>query len=282
VSDLAVRSSATQVRSTAKKLVFITGCGRSGTTILGRLLECREDVRYLNDRFDLWIRPFPFSDIWGRHTGSAAAGARVSLGADDAPAAGAARDWFYGLLEKERGDRPILIEKLAINNFRIGFLLALCPDASLINITRHGVEVAYSIEQKALKGHWYGLNDRKWSLLVEHAWSNGFGPLVSLCRTPFERGLLEWRMSVEAAEKALAAAAPGRLLRLRYEDLVSNPFSACDALDSILDARPSTAMRDFASGEIRRQSSPASDRRVPASAEAIAGPTLRRLGYWPS
>src|SRR2546423_1772339 len=83
-------------------------------------------------------------------------------------------------LERERAARPVLVEKLAINNFRLGFLSALCPDAALINIVRHGVEVALSIQEKARLGHWYGLNDRKWTLLVEHAWANGYGPLVGL------------------------------------------------------------------------------------------------------
>lgn len=278
----AAATAAPAPNAATRKLVFITGCGRSGTTILGRLLEQREDVCYLNDRFDLWIRPFPFSDIWGRHMGSAAAGARVALGPADAANLGAARDWFFGLLEKERGDRPILIEKLAINNFRIGFLLALCPDAHIINITRNGIEVAASIEQKAIKGHWYGVSDRKWSLLVEHAWANGYGPLVAQCRTPYERGLLEWRMSVEAAEKSLPAADPSRLLRLRYEDLLADPLNVCEKLDAFLGVAASPAMRAFAAGEIRRQSPAASERQIPASAEAIAGPALRRLGYWPS
>src|SRR5690606_37785888 len=130
-------------------------------------------------------------DIWGRHIGSAKAGARVLLTAEDAKAVESSRDWFRGLLAHERGDKRLIVEKLAINNFRLGFLMALCPEAALINITRHGVEVACSIEQRALAGHWYGLKDRKWTLLVEYAWAHGYGKLLPLCTTPYHRGLLE-------------------------------------------------------------------------------------------
>ena len=39
----------------AKTIAFITGCGRSGTTILGSILAKHPHVSYLNDRFDLWL-----------------------------------------------------------------------------------------------------------------------------------------------------------------------------------------------------------------------------------
>ena len=63
-------------------LVFLTGCGGSGTTILGRLLGRHPRVTYLNDRFDLWVDALPIADIWGfSHPDEH--GARVELTADD-------------------------------------------------------------------------------------------------------------------------------------------------------------------------------------------------------
>lgn len=262
------------------RLAFITGCGRSGTTILGRLLERHPEVAYCNDRFDLWVRPFPFTDIWGHHIGSARVGPRVALGREDANVPRAALDWFFGLLDKERGDRPLLVEKLAINNYRLGFLMGLCPDASLINITRHGVEVAFSIQQKANLGHWYGEKDRKWTLLCEYAWSNGYGPLLARCTNPFLKGLLEWRMSVEAAEKFFAAEAPAKLVRLRYEDLIADPTVTCGRMLEFLGLTRDDAVLRFAAEEVKRQNPAAEQRETPAGTEEIAGTTLRRLGYW--
>lgn len=260
-----------------RTLAFITGCGRSGTTILGRILERHPEVRYLNDRRDLWIRPFPIADIWGRHEIEA----RVALGAADARALGASAAWFR-LLEAERGDRPVLVEKLPINNFRLGFLVALYPRARLINIVRHGVEVARSIERRAETGKWYGTADRKWDLLVEHARAHGYGPLVERCATPFLRGLLEWRMSVEAAEAALAADPTIAVLRLRYEHLIADPVEVARTTRGFLDLPPSEDMDRFAAAEVRRQHPAASAGEAPPGTDRIAGDTLRRMGYWPA
>jgi len=243
-------------------------------------VEQHPDVAYCNDRFDLWVRPFPFTDIWGHHIGSAKVGPRVALGREDASVPRASLDWFFGLLDKERGERALLVEKLAINNYRLGFLMGLAPDASLINITRHGVEVALSIEQKAKLGHWYGEKDRKWTLLCEYAWANGYGPLVARCTNPFLKGLLEWRMSVEAAEKFLSEESPGRLLRLRYEDLIADPAQVCGRILDFLGLSRDERVLRFAADEVKRQNPAAAQRPTPAGTEEIAGVTLRRLGYW--
>ncbi len=266
------------------KLAFITGCGRSGTTILGRILEHHGQVRYFNDRFDLWVRPFPVTDIWGYHPGSALAMPRVALDADDARVRPEALEWFRGLLEHERGDRPVLVEKLAINNFRLGFICALCPEARVINIVRHGVEVAYSIAAKADLGQWYGENDRKWRLLVEYAWAHGYGHLLSLCTTPYHKGLLEWRMSVDAADRFFAHS-PSPLstapLHVRYEELLADPVSVCSRLREFLGLARSEGMLRFAQDQVKRQNPAAAQRPIPRGTEEIAGEALHRLGYWP-
>lgn len=260
-------------------VAFIVGCGRSGTTILGTILSRHEDVMYLNDRFDLWIRPFGVTDIWAKRYDAARFKPRVALSEEDVPVEGRAR--FYELLELERRGKQVLVEKLAINNFRIGFLMGLCPGSAVISIVRHGVEVAWSIQAKAAQGHWYGKGDAKWDRLVEHAEANGYGRLLPLCKTSWDRALLEWRMSVEAAERYLAARPPARLLRLRYEDLVENPEQVCTSLEAFLNLKTSARMHEFAREGVKRQSPKALERSegVPASTQAIAGETLRRLGY---
>jgi hypothetical protein len=258
-------------------VAFIVGCGRSGTTILGTILSHHPDASYLNDRFDLWIRPFGVTDIWGRRYDANRFNPRVELTAADVPVDGRAR--FYELLDLERRGKQVLVEKLAINNFRIGFLMGLCPGAAIISIVRHGIEVAYSIEHKAAQGHWYGAKDSKWDHLVAHAESRGYSHLLPLCKTNWDKALLEWRMSVEAAERYLTKNPPARLLQMRYEDLVTDPSASCRRLESFLGLAESPAMRDFANAQVRRQNPAAHERPVPASAEAIAGDTLRRFGY---
>lgn len=266
-----------------RALAFITGCGRSGTTILGRLLAKHPEITYLNDRFDLWVGPLPVTDIWGKREqlgGKASKEARVALDAADVRALPAgARERFLAKLEQMRAGRPVLVEKLAINNFRIGFLMELCPEARLINIVRHGVEVARSIARQAERGQWYGIDNRKWNLLSGYASEHGYGHLLPLCESAYEKGLLEWRMSVEAGEAALESVKPRALLQLRYEDLIANPGRLCNQLEDLLNLRPDEGMRQFCEMEIRRQNPAAEEGSIPESTAAIAGETLTRLGY---
>ena len=46
--------------------VFIIGCGRSGTTILGRNVVKTSKIKYLNERRDLWHTKFILSLIFGK------------------------------------------------------------------------------------------------------------------------------------------------------------------------------------------------------------------------
>lgn len=263
-------------------LVFLTGCGRSGTTILGTVLSRHPDVTYLNDRFDVWIKPLPVTDIWNysRDAGRTAA-ARVALSAADADPGviGDGREELARILERERGGRRVLVEKLAINNFRLPFLHALFPEAKFINIVRHGVEVARSIARKVADRQWYGHGDRKWALLAEHARAAGLEDLLPLCSGPLEKGLLEWRMSVDAAGAFFQANPDVPALHVRYERLLADPGRVCSALARFLEIEDDERVREWAGANIARRSAPAEDGQIPEAAEQIAGDALRRLGY---
>lgn len=259
------------------RTVFLSGCGRSGTTVLGTLVSKHRQIRFLNDCFELWVEHFPVADIWGM--GPHDHPARVALDAADAEAAGPeVRQAFLSALDRAR-DLPVLVEKLAINNFRLPFLQALCPDALFINILRHGVEVARSIEQRAAAGRWYGRDLRKWSLLVDHARSVGLGDLAARCAGGFERGLLEWRLSVEAAERGFRQIPADRLLQVRYDELLDRPGDLCTRLEEFLGLPHSPSMREFATTRIARRSPDARTTMIPSMTETIAGDCLRRHGF---
>lgn len=267
-------------------LVFLTGCGRSGTTILGELLDQHPDVVYLNDRFDLWVEALPRADIWGfsKQLSTGADHPRsIELTAQDLeePGVQEAIDLIRTRLDRERGDAPVLIEKLAINNFRLGFLHAAFPEAAFINITRNGIEVAASIARKIESGQWFGERDRKWTLLCEHADRVGLGDLARTCESPLERGLLEWRMSVDAARTFFSSAPGVRAIRVTYEQLLSDPREIAGMLAWFLDLPDHSRMEDWAAQNIARRSPAATeaDASIIRAAERIAGPTLRRLGY---
>jgi hypothetical protein len=264
---------------TTCSMAFLTGCGRSGTTILGKMLARHPDIALLNDRFDLWVIPFPITDVWGRST-AADHQPRIAMDHSDARAAGpAARAAFLAGMEQARAGKPMLVEKLAINNFRLPFVAELYPGARFINILRHGVEVARSIAERAAAGKWYGRDGVKWDALVSHAKGQGLAGLLDLCTTPYARGLLEWRLSVEAAEGFRAQRPDLPWLALRYEQLLVDPVAVSRSLTDFLGLARSPVMERFAATQIRRRSPAADEGDVPLHTRTIAGEVLERLGY---
>ncbi len=259
-------------------IAFITGCGRSGTTVLGRLLSKHRDVTYLNDQHGMWAQLWPRFDVAGWVPFDPAVPAPLRLTADHARTDPDAAARLRAMLEERRDGQRVLVEKLAQNNMRMPFLRAIVPDCLFINIVRDGIEVARSIARRAQLGRWYGPRDRKWACIAAYARDHGYGELLPLCNDPVHRGLLEWRMSVDAADEDAAGEAPDRFFRVRYEDLVADPPGACERLERFLGIVSRPVMREFARERISRRD-PAPDQ-VPVNAEAIAGAAMRRLGYW--
>ena len=256
-------------------VAFIVGCGRSGTTITGRILSQHPDVAFLNDRADLWIRAFPVADIWGR-SHSSIHEARIELKASDAQPDRVAA--FKHLIEDERRGKDSR-EKVPINSFRLEFLFAIFPTARLINVTRNGVEVAHSIAARAARGSWY--EGRKWLHLTEYAYGHGYGSLAAICTTPFLRGLLEWRMIVDAIDAYLANHSV-QVLNIRHEQLRANPVGLVMAMEDFVALPHSEEVKRYAASEVGHFRPTNYENLIPDEAEEVAGDTLRRLGYWPA
>ncbi len=276
-TDLHVR----RVAAPRATIAFITGCGRSGTTVLGRLLSKHLEVTYLNDQHMLWAQIWPAYDITGRAPFDPSRPAPLELAAHHAASDPAAAARFHAAVEERRDGRRLVVEKITHNNMRMPFLRALAPDCLIINIARHGIEVARSIARRIELGRWYGPRDRKWACIEAHARQHGHARLLPLCADPVSRGLLEWRLSVDAADQFLEHEDSERTLRLRYEDLIAEPVRVCEQLERFLGLTPRPVMREFAATQIARLSPPAHEAPTPPPAEDIAGPALRRLGYWP-
>jgi len=257
--------------------VFIVGCGRSGTTILGRLLEQHPQLAYLNEprriwkldpRTNVWERPAR----WGRrHLAMTEQDVRPDVQAQIARA-------FAAEVREQNATR--LVEKLPINSFRIAYLAAMFPGALFVHLLRNGLEVARSIERVRDSLAWFGRDDYKWTLLAEYARQQGLGSLAELAgNEPVLRGLLEWRLSVMSCLNAQHRLPAARWLELRYEDLLADPVAACIALEQFIDVEPDPAMRDFAASQVQRRTAPVDVTAITPAIERIAGDLLRQLGY---
>jgi hypothetical protein len=259
--------------------VFIIGCGRSGTTVLGQVLGRHAQLAYLNEPRDIWLYE-PRTDIWSAK--APARGGRLRLASGDVRPAAATRirRAFAAEVRLQRAER--LVEKLPINAFRVGWLAGMFPDALFVHLIRNGLEVAASIARQAERAQWFGLEDYKWRLLAERARERGEAGLVGLCTDGFRRGLLEWRLSVATALDDLAKLPAERQLEIRYEQLVEQPAQVCEGLEAFVGIRHEPAMAAFARAELSRRSPPPDPVSLPPDAQRIAGDLLARFGYLPS
>jgi Sulfotransferase family len=232
--------------------VFIVGCGRSGTTILGKTLSKHKKVTYLHEPRRLWSSAYPETDIWTSR--APVRKGKLVLTAADADERKSRKLKRLFRLETLRTKKPVLIEKLPINTFRLKLLSTIFPDARFIHIYRNGLEVARSIQQARERGSWFGADSYKWKKLVEYALSRAeTSALPKLVTSHFDMGLLEWRLSTEAAVEFLSCLTDDIFLELSYDELVQNPVRTISRVLRFVGLHDDRNVKKFACDEIKRK-----------------------------
>lgn len=194
--------------------VFIIGCGRSGTTILGNSLSQHIKIKYLNERRDLWHKPYPEFDIWNRKKRN------LKIYADENDFNPYKHRRLHSLFFKEQvlAEARILLEKLPINSFRLDFLERSFPNARYIYLTRNGLEVSKSIEKSIKRGNWVRNTDLLDRFNIENGENN--------------RGMWEWKLSINNSDRFFRRIDQNRFLHLSYKDFVEFP---ADSVKQIYD-----------------------------------------------
>lgn len=203
--------------------VFIMGCGRSGTTILGEILGCHPNVSYQFEPYHTWAAVDSITDasnLFGSNRGS------IFLREQDCTIA--ARNRFRRLF-RASGQRQ-LIEKTPHNALRIQYLDALVPGARFIHIVRDGIDVVESIKRVAVGNNyhlygrnnfnsWWGANDYKWMSLRDGGIERGyFADEVHHLHSHSEKGAYEWLVSLLEVDRCRGELGD-RLLEVRFEDI---------------------------------------------------------------
>lgn len=215
-----------------RRPIFIVGTGRSGTTILGKILSLHPEVGFLNEPKALWHAVYPHEDVIGSYDRGAAA---YRLGGADAtpPVAAAAHRLFGAYLWATRTTR--VLDKYPEHVFRIPFLRALFPDAQFLWIVRNGWDTIRSIDRWSdrlgttegdEKHNWWGVDDRKWHLFVDqvaatHDALRGRQRDLRALDRHVDRAALEWALTVEEGRQHEATDTP--VHRVRYETLTRAP-----------------------------------------------------------
>jgi hypothetical protein len=194
--------------------IFIIGCGRSGTTILGNTLSKHPEVKYLNERRDLWHKVYPQFNIWNQDTKNPQLFA--SNQDVDITKSYLLKKLFFR--EQVIGKSSVLLEKLPINNFRLDFLHSTFPNAKYIYLRRNGLEVSTSIEKRIKKRNWF--TGKKETLLNKHAEKINCKTEVE---TDFEKGMWEWKLSIDESNVFFKNLDNNKFIHLSYQDFIDNP-----------------------------------------------------------
>ena len=208
--------------------IYIVGTGRSGTTVLGKLLCVHMEVMFLNEPKAIWHYAIRNEDLIGSYTD---APTKVRLDTNDAtPQAMSKLNKVYNAALWTSGANQI-IDKYPELIFRTEFVSRLFPDAKFVVIIRDGVDACTSVTQWSNRhkviAHdgiedWWGKNDRKWNLLVsqlidEHQDLVIFKEKLVNTKSHEDRAAVEWILAMREAKKVLLNRS--KVLSISYEAL---------------------------------------------------------------
>jgi hypothetical protein len=207
--------------------IFITGTGRSGSTILGLVLSSHPDTGFLNEPKALWFLANPKDDIIGSYSNGPA---NYMMNAGDAtPEIAAAVKAMYSCYLKRSGTKRI-IDKFPEMIFRIEYLNKIFSDPKYIFLHRNAKETIASTaiwsdshRQPNQNEDWWGVEKRKWKLLTQQVVPGDellspFRDVISGFTSQSDMAAVEWIVTMNRGLK-MQQAFPDKVLPVKYEDL---------------------------------------------------------------
>lgn len=232
--------------------VFLIGCGRSGTSFLGNTLSKHPEIVYLNEPRKLWSAGYPETDIWSKQASENKGVLFMGPNFEVPEKSQVIRGLFLSELKKK--NKKVLIEKLPINTFRLGLINKIFPSSRFIHIFRDGIDVARSIEERCINGRWFGDKEYKLAQLISFAESDEkTEEIPALCDNYFEKGLMEWRLSVESIVRFLSSIEDSRYIELSYESLINHPRKILEDLFAFLNLKPEVHVINYAMNSVKRK-----------------------------
>lgn len=195
------------ISNRVKKPIFIVGTGRSGTTILGVILSIHNDIGFLNEPKAIWHSVVGYEDLVGSYSQKKAL---YKLTESDAtPKVIESLNRIYSFYLKLTGSRRIC-DKYPELIFRIPFVKAVFPDAKFLFLVRNGWDTCSSIDKWSDRlgiqdrdnvYDWWGINGRKWDLLVEqvvpgHSDLAEFSERIRNFDREIDKAAVEWILSM--------------------------------------------------------------------------------------
>ena len=139
------------------QMLFVIGCGRSGTTIFSHCLARHHRIAELNEPLHIWFGTSSKADIVSPFAGLMQGLCRL----DRNHVSESVKARYRAMVDyhmKKREPAPIICDKLPLNTFRVDYISSICPTAKFILLQRSPRDVAQSIEQCVKRdGIWWGV-----------------------------------------------------------------------------------------------------------------------------
>jgi len=268
--------------------VFILGLGRSGTTILGKILGLHAELGFLNEPKALWHAALGDDDLVGSY--SEVTG-RYRMTAKDCTArnAHALRRSYAAFAALSRSKR--ILDKYPELLFRTEFLDATFPNNRKLVITRNCWDAIGSIthwsarhSDSGPKGldDWWGRDDRKWialrdQILRPDPYFSGIAAILNHLTRHEDRAALEWVATMQEALRLRDTGAKS-LLMLRYEDLVRDPATTLQSAMRFCDLPLDHKVLHYAAC-VLRPAEPRARPRLHPQITPLVTQTMVQLGY---
>ncbi|MBV1867940.1 MAG: sulfotransferase [Marinosulfonomonas sp.] len=273
-------------RDDPKQPIFILGVGRSGTTILGKILALHRDVGYLNEPKALWHSALGNDDLIGSYT---ALQGRYRLSPADLSKRGlrCLRRGYLAFLWMA-GCRRV-VDKYPELLFRSELLDGVFPDAHKIVLVRNGADICRSIERWSqthgdASADWWGLNDRKWTTLLNELIlpDPQFADILPVFRNMtrhIDRAAIEWIVSMQEALRLKDSGTPN-LYFIRYEDMLADPANVLSHLFDVCNLPQDPVALEYACDVLhQRAAGPATN--LHPDIQPLFDATMRQLDYQP-
>lgn len=295
------------------KIAFIIGSARSGTTILGEILNHHPDIVEWYEPYYLWRKYFlcQRNEVW------------LDTEFNEQSRQAIKKEHF---IFKKKSKNRLIVEKMPSHSFNIRFIHQIFPTAKWIHIIRDGRDVTLSMKKEWLnrkkiienKNYYIALRTAynawkrppflryKLMLLLFELTSNfslhpskylnkakwkgtiGWGPRfagweeVIQKSTPLEFHAMQWVKTVEAANNGFRLLPNENKIEIRYEELLKTPEETLVMLLDFLEVRPDPrffdSTRTLKRNNFNKWESELTDDEI-KEIKPILDPWLEKLGY---
>lgn len=271
-----------------KSPIFIVGTGRSGTTILGSVLSIHKRVGFLNEPKALWHSAVKCEDLIGSYSKRPG---RYRLDRSDAVArVNMAMHRLYGWYSAATLSRRV-VDKYPELIFRAPFVRELFPDAKFLFLYRNGWDTCRSITKWSERlgrreggavHDWWGLNNRKWRLLVEQLVVDDpeladHVDEIGALSNHADMAAVEWIVAMREGLR-ISREYPAAVHAVCYEELVKEPRKVLMEISDFCELGPDPVLMEYGEKVLRSEGSPVPFALHRAIEHAFRR-TMRDLGY---